>query len=278
MNAGFMLAMAVGVGIAAAPPARAQDVKQSAQPEAEAPLAGRPVEAPHEKSTLVERDFNGNLRLPEPTLVEAAVKALKLEGDERDKVQAVLTDRAKILDRFVEDNLDLMIRFGNAENSTDGKERFLLAIEAFNKLEPLRERGPLDKQLRAAMTPAKSAEFDRLCREYWNALADDDKKLPKPKGRLGVIADAKIKDLGREVEAAFHRAEKSGGVLYGYLFRSMKLTDDQRKKLRELCASYSVGGLDNKEKAAQAAFFISVTQILDADQRKEFGKRIGGKK
>jgi hypothetical protein len=281
MNAGFISAVVLGVGVATAP-AWAQDAAprkpEVAQPADEAPLAGHPVEATHEKATVVARDFQGNLRIPEPTLVEAAVKALKLEGEERDKVDAILTERAKTLDKFVEDNLDLIIRFGNAEHSTDGKEKFLLAVEAFNKLEPLRQRGPLDAQLRAAMSPANSAQFNRLLREYWNALADDDNKLLKPKGRIGIITDAKLKDLGREIESAFHRAEKSGGVLYGYLFRSMKLTDDQSKKLHDLCATYSMGGLDNKEKAAQAAFFISVTQVLEPEQRKEFGKRISGKK
>src|SRR5262249_37343741 len=155
------------------------------------------------------------------------------------------------------------IRFGNAEHSTDGKEKFLLAVEAFNKLEPLRQRGPLDQQLRGAMSADHAAQFDRLCRQYWNALAEDDQKLEKPKGRIGVVTEAKIKDLGREVEAAFHRAEKSGGVLYGYLFRSMKLTEDQSKKLHQLCADYSAGGLDNKDKTAQGAFFINVSQILE---------------
>src|ERR1051325_9562478 len=180
---GVVLAGAVGI------PAWAQEAKK---PD-EAPLAGRPVSTEPDKSTLVSRDFQGVIRLPEPTIVEAAVKALKLEGDEKDKVDAVLRARAIVLDQFVEQNLGLLTRFGNAEHSTDGKEKFLLAVEAFSKLEPLREKGPLDKQVKAAMSDSHGKEFDGLLRAYWDALAADDAKLPKPKGRIGVVMDAKLK-------------------------------------------------------------------------------------
>jgi hypothetical protein len=243
-----------------------------------APLAGHAVETAPAKATLVERDFMGELRHADPTAVEAAVKLLTLAPDESDRVNKVLADRALALDNFVEQHLDLIIRFGNAEHSTDGKEKFLLAVEAFQRLAPLRERGPLDQQLKDAMSPDNAKAFDRLLREYWNALAEDDKKLPKPKGRLGVVAEAKFKDLGKEIEAAFHRAEKGGGILYGYLFQGMTLKDEQRQRLHELCATYSQGGLDNKDKKEQGTFFLAVVQILDQDQRKEFVKRTQGKK
>lgn len=261
--------------VLSAPVLAQQPAPNAASPD---PLAGRPVEVSAQKRTLVERDFQGELRHPEPTAIEAAIALLDLRGEEKDRVDEVFTRRALILDRFVENNLDLLTRFGNAEHSTDGKEKFLLAVEAFGKLAPLRREGPLDQQVREALSPANASKFDALLRGYWNALAADDAKLKKPKGRLGVIADSKLKDLGKEIESAFHRAEKSGGVLYGYLFKSMKLTEDQSRRLHDLCATYSVGGLDNKDKASQAAFFLAVTQVLDKDQRRDFVKRLQGKK
>lgn len=251
------------------------------RPATDAPLSGPSAssKAPDQaRPTLVERDFMGELRHPDPTALEAAVKLLTLSDDETARVNKILADRALALDTFVEQHLDLIIRFGNAESSTNGREKFMLAVEAFQTLAPLRERGPLETQLKAALSPDNAAAFDRLLREYWDALAADDKKTPKPKGRLGVVADAKLKDLGREVEAAFHRAEKGGGILYGYLFQGMTLGDDQRKRLHELCATYSQGGLDNKDKKEQGTFFLAVVQILDQDQRKAFVKRIQGKK
>jgi hypothetical protein len=241
------------------------------------PLAGHRVEVAPERATLVERDFQGNLRHPEPTAVEAAVAKLKLAGDERERVDKVLLDRSRLLETFVEGNLDLLTRFSGFENSTDGKAKFFLAIEAYEKLAPLRERGPLDAQLRRAMSPDNAAKFDRLLHEYWNALVQEDHKEPKPKGRIGIVADAKFKDLGKEIEAAYHRSERSGGVLFGYLFKSMTLTDDQSKRLHELCANYSMGGLDNKDKTTQTTFFLAVTQVLEPDQRKVFVKRLKGK-
>lgn len=252
--------------------------KQASPKEQEAdPLAGRRVETALEKVTLVERDFQGKLRPPEPTALEAAVAKLKLAGDERERVDKVLLDRSRLLETFVEGNLDLLTRFNGFENSANGREKFFLVIEAYEKLAPLREHGPLDAQLRGAMSPDNAARFDRLLREYWNALVQEDHKEPKPKGRIGVVAGAKVKDLGKEIEAAYHRSERSGGVLFGYLFKSMKLTDDQSKRLHELCANYSMGGLDNKDKTTQTAFFVAATQVLEPDQRKVFVKRLKGK-
>jgi hypothetical protein len=259
-----------------APSHQAAPKDQEADPLA-GPLAGHPVEVAPAKVTLVERDFQGNLRHPEPTALEAAVAKLKLEGDERERVDKVLLDRSRALETFVEGNLDLLTRFNGFENSTKGKEKFFLVIEAYDKLAPLRERGPLDAQLRGAMSAENAAKFDRLLREYWNALVQEDHKEPKPKGRIGVVSEAKFKDLGKEIEAAYHRSERSGGVLYGYLFKSMTLSDDQSKRLHELCANYSMGGLDNKDKTTQTAFFVSVTQVLEPDQRKVFVKKLKGK-
>jgi hypothetical protein len=251
---------------------------QNTKPRESDPLAGHTVEAAPPRATLVDRDFEGQLRHPEPTAIEAAVALLKLEGPERNRVDDVLAARALYLEKFVGENLDLLTRFGNAEHSTDKREKFLLAVEAFTRLAPLRERGPLDAQVRSALSPDHAREFDRLLREYWNALAADDAKQPKPKGRVGVIADAKFKDLGKEIEAAFHRAEKSGGVLYGYLFKGMTLSDEQSKRLHELCATYSASGLDDKDKKAQGTFFLAVVQVLDQDQRRLFVQRLQGKK
>ncbi len=289
MKPGIIACMVTGLSLSALAqgPTQGQDQHQSrnapnqeqAAPKDQNadPLAGHRVEVAPATVTLVERDFQGTLRHPEPTILEAAAAKLKLEGDERERVDKVLLDRSRVLETFVEGNLDLLTRFNGFENSTDGKAKFYLAIEAYEKLAPLRERGPLDAQLRAAMSPENAAQFDRLLREYWNALVQEDRKEPKPKGRIGVIAGAKFKDLGKEIEAAYHRSERSGGVLYGYLFKSMTLSDDQSKRLHELCATYSVDGLDNKDKATQTTFFLAVTQVLEPDQRKVFVKRLKGK-
>jgi hypothetical protein len=248
------------------------------KPAPPAPLAGHKVEQPQApRPTIVERDFGGNIRRPEPTAVEAALAKLTLDDASRAKVDHILADRARILEAFVEKNLDLLTRFGAAENSSDGRDKFFLAVEAFQKLEPLRANGPLDQQVRDALPPDQAKEYNRLLREYWNALAEEDSHTPKPKGRVGIIIDEKLKDLGREIEAAFHRAERSGAVLYGYLFTGMTLSPEQSKRLHELCASYSAMGVDTADKKLQGTFFLAVTQVLEPDQRKAFVKRIKGK-
>jgi hypothetical protein len=243
----------------------------------EAPLAGHPVQPQPARITILERDFQGKVRRADPTPTHAAVAALKLDTDTREKVDKILADRSRILEHFVEENLDLLTKLGGFEQAPP-RDKFLLAAELFQKLEPLRTSGPFDKQVRDCLTPDQARAFDNLLKEYWDAIVEEAKHAPKPKGRLGIIIEERLKDLGREVEAAYHRCEKSGAVLYGYLFKSMTLTNDQSKRLHELCANYSATGLDNKDKATQTTFFLSVTAILDADQRKLFVQRLQGKK
>ena len=242
------------------------------------PLAGHAVDQkPEARATIVTRDFEGRVRRPDSTPVEAAVVELTLDAEARAKVDTVLAARARVLDEFVGKNLDLLTRFGAAENSTDAGDKLLLAVEAYQKLEPLRAQGPLDQQVRGALPPDQAKEYDRLLREYWTALAEEDSHATKPKGRIGVVLEEKMKDLGREIEAAFHRSERSGGVLYYYLFGSMTLTPDQSKRLHELCANYSMKGIDNQDKTAQGVFFLAATQVLEPEQRKAFVKKLKGK-
>src|SRR5882724_8592014 len=90
------------------------------QPEpgkAAAPLAGHMVEGVAARESIVERDFQGKVRRAEPTPIEAAVSKLKLEGEAKEKVERVFAERALVLDRFVEQNLDLLTRFGGAEQA-----------------------------------------------------------------------------------------------------------------------------------------------------------------
>jgi len=152
----------------------------------------------------------------------------------------------------------------------------LLAFEAFGRTEALRENGPLDKQVRELLPADKAKQFDRLLRAYWNAIAAEDASTPKPKGRAGAVIDEKFKSLGREIEAAYKRCEKSGAILYHYLFDSMTLTDEQSKQLRSLCSQYSMNGIDNNDKKSQGAMLVAVMQILTPEQGAQLAKKFKG--
>ena len=242
----------------------------------EAPLAGPRVEpAKAERATLVIRDIDGKVRRPETSPEEAAARLLELDGPTRARVDALFAERARALEEFIEKNLDLILRLVTAE-SAPGREKFALVVEAIGKTESLRKNGPLEAQVRGLLSEGERREFDRLLKEYWGAIAAEDRRQPKPKGRVGAVLDERFKSLGREAEAAYKRCEKSGAILYHYLFDSIEVTDEQEKQLRSLCASYSMNGVDNNDKKAQGVMFASLVQVLTPEQGAELAKKFKG--
>lgn len=262
----WMLACA-GVLVLAAP--------SLAQVEA-APLAGpkiaKPAAAPR---SIVSVDLDGTVRRPPGSPEEAAARLLTLDVDTRARVDAVFAERGRELESFIENNLDLILRLMTAENAP-GREKLALLGEALNKTEPLRRGGPLDRRVRALLPADQARVFDRLLKEYWDAIATEDKRLAKPKGRLGAAIDEKFKSLGREAEAAYKRCERSGAILYHYLFDSIGVMPEQEKPLRALCAGYAMNGLDNKDKKAQAVMLAGLMQVLTPEQGAALARKFKG--
>jgi hypothetical protein len=248
------------------------------EPDPPGALAGPRVAQSAKIATIVQRDLEGKVKRPEVPPEQAAAGALELDGVARANVDEVFAKRALVLDQFVGHNLGLLTRAVGVE-SAPGREKLLLALEVFQKLEPLRTKGPLDAQVRATLPEAARGAFDRLLSEYWDAIAAEGRRAqPKPKPRFAAVAEEKLASLGREIEAAYKRSEKSGGVLYAYLFGEMTLTREQEGKLRELCSVYAAKGIDNLEKKEQLAFFAAATAIWDKEQRPAFVKKLQGKK
>jgi hypothetical protein len=247
---------------------------QQPQPDG-APLSGPKVAGKAARPTIAERDLDGRVRRPEGSPEEAAARLLDLTPEHRAKLDAVFARRAHILERFIEDNLDLINRLTTAENAP-GKEKFALALETLDKSKDLRENGPLDEQVRSVLPDQERRRFNRLLKEYWEGIAAEDKQQGKPKGRIGAVIDEKFKSLGRELEAAYKRCEKGGGLLYHYLFDSIEVTPEQEKPLRKLCSNYTMGGLDNKDKKSQGLMFVSLMQVLTPEQGRQLAAKFKG--
>jgi|GEM_PF-5560246 len=253
--------------------AQSQPGTQPTQPEA--PLGGPKVIAKSAKPTIAARDLDGRVRRPEGSPEEAAAALLDLDKEPRAKLDALFARRAHTLDRFIENNLDLITRLTTAENAP-GREKFSLVLETLNKSQELRADGPLDAQVRALLPDVQRKRFDKLLKEYWAAIAAEDQAQPTPKGRVGAVVDEKFKSLGRELEAAYKRCEKGGGLLYHYLFDSIAVTPEQEKHLRKLCSNYAMGGLDNKDKKTQALALANLMQLLTPEQGQQLAAKFKG--
>ncbi len=67
------------------------------------------------------------------------------------------------------------------------------------------------------------------------AAAEDDAGA---KPRLGIVFGERTRMLAQEIEAAFARLTKSGGVLYAVLTRGMDLAPEQQGQVKAACAEY----------------------------------------
>lgn len=243
------------------------------QPVAAPAMAGPRIATAETTRTLVVHDLDGNVRRPELSAEQTAASLLDLTPHQRAAVDEVFDRRALALERFIENNLDLVMRLGGFDKA-EPKERWWLADQTFRRTAFLRVDGPLQSQVRAALPPAQAAVYDRLLKDYWKAIGTEGTRGPNPKGYLGAVLEEKFKSLGREAEAAYHRCEKSGGLLYHYLFDTMTMGEDQEKQLRRLCATYAAGGLDNRDKKEEGMLIVSVMQVLTPEQRVVLGKRL----
>lgn len=255
----------------------------------EPPLAGPRVEktATPARATLVERDFDGAVKIPEMPPEEVALGLLGLDGAEATPEQKealaaarkVLEQRAKFIDDFVVHNIPLLTMFGNAENTGDKLDQVMLALEALRKFSPLMEEGTLRAKLAAVLPEAERTRFEGLLDEFWLALEKDRARKPKADGsrpnRIEILIGAKLESFGREGERSFARVQYSGELLYSYATKGLILTPMQKRQIRELAESHAAKG-DEVTEEDNRTLFVRALGVLRVEQRPRFIKNLRG--
>lgn len=237
-------------------------------------LAGPKVtqggEAPR---TLVVRDFDGNIRTPEPTVEEAAVALLDLSPAERKAVEKALSDRAAILDAIVLDNLALLGDAASA-GAASGKEKFRMGLKAYQVLEPLRDNGSLRKIIGRELTPENKERFEAVVDAYWDALVAERRETPKADGkkpgRLEIIAEARLAGLGKEIERSFQRVLMSGELIYKHATRGITLSEEQSEKIRGLLEDHMRETGGNADEKQNQKLALAILPLLTLEQQKVF--------
>jgi hypothetical protein len=260
----------------------------TAAPAQDSPLAGPSVQEDRAAPTLVTRAFDGSVALPDSTLEEAAVALLGLDAMGADEataaaaeaVRAIFTRRAKALEDFVFDNLDLLVQLDAAGNTGNKLDQLHLLARGFRELKPLREAGPLADQVRRALPHEHALRFNALMSEYWNALVADRTWRAKPDGkypsRLEALAGTRLELLGKEVERSFQRLISSGEFVYRVATRDITLRPEQARRLREAIEEHyrMTGGNDDEQ--ANRRLFMRASAILDEEQRPRFFRNLQG--
>jgi hypothetical protein len=278
----YVLALVMGAGLSCA--ALAEPGKDDAPKDA--PLGGPKVAERKEVTSLVQRGFDGKVQRVGGAPEIAALRLLKLVPEERKGVEAITTQRAKVLDAFVSDNLPMLTDFQSLAAIGDKKQTLKALSAAAPKLKDLWKDGSLQVQVRAALPADKREKFDALIDEYWKAVIDErlaageKEDDGKPKSRLSIMIDERLKSLGKEIEQSFQRVLYSGDLIYKIIAKDLTLTAQQEAEIRQLCAEYASVTKLNPTKEQEKSFGLKVLgkltneqQLIVIERFKGMGKR-----
>jgi len=249
----------------------------SAQIEEPAPLSGPKIAAAAARATLVERDFEGRLRELEVSPEESAIALLNLDAQAQRRVDAVLAERAAVIDRIVSGNLELLVRLSSAMQA-EPAERVQLVMEASEALKPLRHRGPLLQEIGGVLPEDKAAELNRLVVEYRAALRDDILAESKSRGEnlrpAQVAARMRLAGVGQEIRRSYDRLIAAGTERLERTISRLNLTPEQDGKVRNLVFDFFQQTMGKATESQKRELFVRLLTQLDAKQRRELMRMV----
>lgn len=245
----------------------------SAQPASQGqPLSGPAVTEQQGRATLVERDFSGKLKRPEVPPEEAALRLLGLDESARARADAILAARAEILDKIVEENIDLVVRFANARQAGDRAAQLALLEELSGKLQPLNARGKLGDELRAALPPDKTGQYDALISEYRRVAADEDIADGQARGervsRLQANLRENLVSLGLQIKRSYERTISAKAADFEQLLGQLNLRPEQDTKIRNMVTEFVQETKGKATPDQRRTLFFRIMGQLDPDQQK----------
>lgn len=243
----------------------------------EPPLAGPRVEDSRREG-LVERDYRGRVKALEVTAEEAALEALALAPEVKERALAVLTERAKVLDRLVMENLETLIALGTASAAEDRADQLRLLLELGEKFRELNEGGTLRSRLEAVLPREERVRFAGLVREYRRALVADA-RLGTGENKLGAIAAVRFGEIGKEIERSFARVQ--GRIAERYIrdiAEKLSLTEGQRRRLGPIIQELAEAFVRAAPEEEIQRLGLRLTAFLTEGQRTALVEVMSGKR
>ncbi len=246
-------------------------------------LSGPKVDMAAKKTSLVERDFDGKLRRLEISPEEAAIGLLKLDEATKAKVDEAVAARSLLLDVFVRDNLDLLLRFSTAGASNNTQEQGMLLRETYEKAEPIRKHGRLQETVGAVLPPEQKKSFVELVQSYRAALANEEIALAASKptkdgkkpDRAGAMLKIGFEQFGQDVKRAYERVIAEGQGKLEDFIKTLEMSQAQEEKVRKLTSNFAQAHITTpatqKEKTM---LFLDISAALEPSQRAKLLKYV----
>jgi hypothetical protein len=127
--------------------------------------------------------------------------------------------------------------------------------------------GSLRRQVLGVLPAEVKGAYDRLLREYWDAIVEQEKKAAPRKSRFEIMATERFGAFTREAQAAFQRLEKSGTLLFRYFFDKVSLSEEQAGAIRALLDEFVEESKGMPTKAQEQRVFVAVMSHLDTKQQ-----------
>jgi hypothetical protein len=246
-----------------------------------APLAGPTVATHVTCATLVSYDMSGRLRRLDTAPEQAALALLDLPADARARADAVVAERAAAIDRFVSDNLLLLSQLDTATKAGNALDKTLTLLQAYGRVRPVLQGGPLRDRIIAALPPPHAERFRAVFDEYWTALVSDSLNENHAQGkhdqRWQVDLGERFNHLGQEVARSFERQSASGTIFVDYLLADLDLTPDQRQIVQTLKMDMLERTNLRPTEEDQKRLGLGILSYLNERQRIAVLKRITGR-
>lgn len=256
----------------------------TAQPGDEPPLKGPAVRESAGPGGLLgglRFGLDGTLRRGDVRPEEAIVRQMNLDAGTLAGVDRVLLARAKVLEAFVVDNIDLLTKIATAGAAGDQKDVLSLLFQALGRLEQMGFEGRLAQQVQAVLPDDRRAEYQARLSSYWRAVAAEkaagDGGVVRGRHVLQAMIEEPLRLFGEEVEAAFRRAETSGDLAFRYVTADLGLSANQEQMLRAMFREYMDRTGGNPDEKEQGKFFVGVLAYLTLEQQEKLVRKFQGR-
>lgn len=271
-------AVAFVLAVSAVSPAVAQTAESPALsgPSVGTTGAARPV-------SLVERDFDGKLKVLETEPVGAAIAIMTLTPESRAAAEKVLLERSAAWDLFVRDRLKEIAELGAARQAGDRAAAAQSVRQLMRDARPILDKGPLVDQVAEVITASEAAQLRSIVQEYQDAVreaAPQGRAGSARRGRVQQALGERVMTFGQEIKASYERVFGSRQRELQELIARLDLSPEQESQVQRIFTDLAqkTYGKPSREQSARAVF--EAYRLLDSGQRERFrqmaGERLGG--
>lgn len=247
----------------------------------DATLRGPKVEQPSSKPSLVERNFEGDMKQLQTRPELAALEKLDLSAAEKQGVERVMSARTALLERTLYDNMALFLEVqglrqsgaigpnasGDAETRRKAREKM---VEMTEKLQPLLTPRLADS-LAAELTAEHQEKFRAMLKEFADestANERDASRQQRPAARAGRSAErAEVGNTLRELARTLASIVDERRARTEELLRTVQATPEQEEKIRSIVRESAAPGGPDASPTLRAERLQKIMAVLTPEQR-----------